>query len=100
MEEQFKAYLIDEGYSELTPKGLPSTAHDYPRRVNQVCQSEGYSSLADLAKSIDIIIQTYDVSGVKAGIGEKSHNAVISALKAFRSFIAGEKGIKRRKKSL
>ena len=40
MIEKFKNYLIDNGYSDLTPTGKPSTATDYSNRIKRICGRE------------------------------------------------------------
>ena len=41
MLNKFQDYLISKGYSELTPKGKPSTAHDYSKsRIPKICERE------------------------------------------------------------
>ena len=40
MLENFKQYLIEQGYSEFTPSGNPSTAYDYMKRVEKICDRE------------------------------------------------------------
>lgn len=87
MREQFKAYLIKEGYKEYTPSGLPSTVYDYIKRIDFICEEEGLLSWTQLASNINHYVINYDVGGRKESVGELSHRAVINALKRFRDFL-------------
>ena len=86
MRDQFEQFLIRKGYSKETPSGHPSTVYDYLKRIDSVCKEEHYS-WGQLAASIDSIVRQYDVGGKKQDIGEKSHRAVINALKQFQEFV-------------
>lgn len=86
MLENFKEYLIQEGYSEETPAGNPSTAYDYKKRINQICEREGVSA-GDLALNIADYLQKYDTHGEEEVFGASSHRANINALKRFQEFI-------------
>ena len=85
MKDQFKAYLIKQGYSVTTPSGNPSTVYDYVKRIDKVCEWE-YSTWKELAQNIDSIVIKYDVGGKKEHLGNKSHKAVINALKRYAEF--------------
>ena len=37
MLEKFMKYLIQQGYSEYTPSGNPSTVYDYAKRIQKIC---------------------------------------------------------------
>lgn len=86
MEQQFKEFLIGEGYSEYTPSGNRSTVYDYLMRVNRIKDWENltWDSLKD---NISRIVMLYDIGGQKEDIGKKSHNAYINALRAFQRFV-------------
>ena len=43
MEEEFKKYLIENGYKEWTPSGNPSTVYDYTKRIDKICEWESIS---------------------------------------------------------
>lgn len=86
MLENFKSYLIKQGYSEYTPSGNPSTVYDYVKRVQRIYEREGIS-LRKLADNIDFYVSKYDTFGDEADFGKKSHNAYINALKRFEEFI-------------
>ncbi|HTO37197.1 MAG TPA: hypothetical protein VL021_02155 [Brumimicrobium sp.] len=86
MLENFEAYLIQEGYSQETPVGNPSTAYDYRKRINQICEREGVSP-EDLALNIDDYVRKYDTHGEEAEFGASSHRANINALRRFNEFI-------------
>ncbi len=85
MQQVFEQWLVDQGYSLTTPSGNPSTACDYSRRVARVCEWENCSWEA-LAMSIGGIVKDSDVGGSKEADGQRSHRAVINALKRFREF--------------
>lgn len=86
MKEQFKKYLVQQGYKEFTPSGNPSTVYDYLKRIDKVCEWERIDWI-QLAENIGAVVTKYDVGGSKEELGKKSHNAVISALKRYREFV-------------
>ena len=83
--EQFKNWLIDKGYSEYSKSGHPSTAYDYPRRIDVICEWESLSWEL-LAENISTILQKYDIGGIKETEGKKSNSAFINALKRYAEF--------------
>lgn len=85
MLENFRKYLIQQGYSEFTPSGNPSTVYDYGKRVNKICDRENIS-LNKLASNIGNYVEKYD-SGEEKEFGSRSHNAYINALKRFKEFM-------------
>lgn len=87
MLENFKDYLVEQGYSEFTPSGNPSTAYDYMKRVEKICDREGIS-IKKLADNISFYVDKYGPTGNEAEFGRKSHNAFISALRKFADFIS------------
>lgn len=67
--------------------GLKSTCHDYSHvRIPAVCNRERIS-VPLLINNIDRIVSKYDRFGSEAEFGNKSHRAVINALKRFKEFI-------------
>lgn len=86
MREQFIKYLIERGYKQTTPSGLPSTAYDYANRIDMVCKDERLTMI-ELAQNIAAIVDKYDVGGAKEHIGARSHRAVINSLKRFNEFV-------------
>jgi hypothetical protein len=84
--KNFEIYLIEKGYSKLTPSGHPSTVYDYGKRVNTICEKEAIS-INYLSENIDFYVSKYDDFGSEAEFGNKSHRAYINALKRFRDFI-------------
>lgn len=86
MKDGFEKYLIANGYKQYTPKGLPSTVYDYLKRIDFVCGEE-QMNWQQLATNIDSIVSTYDIGGEKETLGNKSHRAVINALKRYKEFI-------------
>lgn len=84
--DEFEKYLESKGYSRVTPKGNKSTCFDYSKvRIPSVCKREGIS-VNELIRNIDGIIEKYDQFGEESDFGNKSHRAVINALKRFREF--------------
>lgn len=90
MLENFKKYLVKQGYSEFTPAGNPSTAYDYMKRVNKICTREAIS-LKHLADNITFYIEKYGPTGNDSEFGKKSNNAFINALRRFKAFIEVQK---------
>lgn len=86
MENAFRDYLIKQGYKKYTPSGKNSTVYDYVLRVHRICEKENMT-WHELAKNIDLIVQKYDTGGSMDKEGEKSHRAVINALKRYREFV-------------
>ena len=86
MLENFKIYLIKQGYSESTPSGKPSTVYDYGKRIERICEREGIS-INQLADNIDVYVKKYDTFGSEVEFGKRSHNSYISALKRFEEFM-------------
>lgn len=85
MLENFKSYLIKQGYSEYTPSGNPSTVYDYTKRVIKICKREGIT-IKQLAENINDYVEKYDTYGSEEEFGKRSHNAFINALKRFDDF--------------
>lgn len=82
MKKKFERYLIEQGYSLITPSGNKSTVYDYQKRIDKVCEWED-CTWEDLAENIVRIVKMYDEGGAKENLGKLSHTAVISALKQF-----------------
>ncbi|MFA5433285.1 MAG: hypothetical protein WC319_10540 [Candidatus Paceibacterota bacterium] len=83
----FEHYLELRGYSSRTPSGHPSTTYDYAHsRIPFVLRNEGIS-IQTLITSTDKYVTYYNVGGLKAYLGAKSHNAVINAIKRFKEFL-------------
>ncbi len=59
LEERFKNWLLQQGLSEKTPKGNPSTIYDYVRTINRVRKKEGHLSWDELAVNVMAIIPNY-----------------------------------------
>jgi len=57
MLDNFKTYLVKQGYSEYTPSGNPSTAYDYMKRVNKICSREAIS-IKHLADNITYALES------------------------------------------
>lgn len=86
MLENFRRYLIEQGYSEFTPTEKPSTVYDYASRIERICSRENIKA-RDLAENISFYVEKYGPTGIEAEYGKKSHNAVISALRKFEDFV-------------
>lgn len=91
MLKKFELYLIGKGYSHTTPSGNPSTVYDYQKRLQHVCKWEGIT-LNELATKINEFVFDYDSTGEKSYLGDKSHRAVINALKQFQLFLKNNGG--------
>lgn len=85
MLESFKRYLIQQGYSEFTPSGNPSTVYDYGKRIEKICKRERIS-IKQLADNIGAYVIKYDTFGSESEFGKRSHNSFICALKRFEEF--------------
>ncbi len=86
MLENFMTFLIEEGYSEFTPSGKPSTVYDYVKRVEKICNRENIN-IKDLYKNIGFYVDRYGPLGNEAEFGMKSHNAFICALRKFEEYV-------------
>jgi site-specific recombinase XerD len=85
--DEFEKYLIERGYSQITPSGFPSTTRDYAKvRIPKICEREKIS-VEQLAANIRHYVEKYGDSGREREFGRKSHNSFISALKRFEEFI-------------
>lgn len=84
--QSYEKYLINNGLSQYTKNGDPSTVYDYSRRIEEVLKRECLT-WADLPEHIDTLVQEYDKGGEKEKLGATSHNAVISALKQVQNMV-------------
>ncbi len=89
MKERFRNYLLTKGYSELTPSGNPSTVYDYIKRIDRVCEWESVN-WEILGTRIEQVVLLYDQGGAKEELGNKSHRAVINALRRFNEFVRND----------
>lgn len=83
--ENFRIYLIQNGYKEFTPAGNRSTVYDYVNRVDRILERERIS-IQSLAENIDLYVKKYDTYGIESEYGNEGHRAVINALKRFQDF--------------
>ena len=86
IELEFRSYFIKRRYSTITPSGHPSTVYDYCGRIKRVCEIKNITWEA-LAAQIDTKVRDYGRGDIREKEGEKSHRAVISALKAYQDFM-------------
>lgn len=86
MFSRFKNYLIECGYKEYTPSGLPSTVYQYVNAIEKVRVWEGFS-YAEIDENIDELCREYDYGGSRAKLGAIGHSTVINALKKYRVFL-------------
>ena len=90
MKAKYVAYLISQGYKEITPSGNPSTTYSYTKRIDNVCDWENID-WETLREIIDTIVPQYELGGSKEEYGSKSHRTVINALYRFQECV--HKGI-------
>ena len=86
LREQYRDFLIEQRYSIKTRNGNPSTVYDYIKRIDAIAENEKYD-WCDIADNINILVKKYDVGGIEEEFGNKSHRAVINALKAYKRFL-------------
>jgi len=86
MKKYFEDYLISKGYKQTTPSGHPSTVYDYVKRIHKICEWENMT-WGQLADNIQDVLSQYNMGGLKEELGNKSHKAVINALKRFSEFV-------------
>lgn len=86
MRENFRKYLIAQGYKVYTPKGLPSTVWEYIKSIDRVCEWENMS-WEDVKNNIEDLEDEYSPYGAKAAKGALSHCTVINALRRFKEFV-------------
>ena len=84
--KEYENFLIENGLSQYTDHGDPSTVYDYSYRIEGVLKREGLT-WTDLPANIDTLVQEYDKGGEKEKLGATSHNAVISALKQVQNMV-------------
>ena len=80
MKKEFQDYLINQGYSIKTPSGNPSTVYDYQKRIDKVCEWEGYT-WETLANNIGRIVVMYDIGGAKENL-KSAAKALVAGLQA------------------
>jgi hypothetical protein len=86
MLENFKNYLIQQGYSKFTPLGNSSTNYDYMKRVEKICNKENIT-IEGLAENISFYVDKYGPTGNESEFRNRNHNAFISALRKFENFV-------------
>jgi hypothetical protein len=90
---EFERYLIEQGYSQFSPSGLPSTTYDYSKsRIPKICKRERIS-VEQLAGNVRHYVEKYDDGGSESKFGKKSHSAFINALKRFEEFIKNRRNL-------
>ena len=85
VKDAYEAYLINEEYTELTPKGAPSTVPQYVRAVESVLEEE-HLTWSSLTAHIARIVSLYDEGGAKEFEGSRGHKTVINSLRRFEEF--------------
>lgn len=76
---EFKAWLLAQDYSKLS-------ARDYTYRILKVKEIEGLT-WKEFVNNLKTITLTYD-TGDKKAIGDRSHQSVKNAIRAFGRFLA------------
>ena len=89
--ENYRDYLVEKGYSDLTPQGKPSTATDYSKRVKKIVERENIS-ITQLSNNIDSYIEDYGPTGNNSEYGKMSNEAPINALIQFKGFLNKRNG--------
>ena len=82
----YSKYLRDKGYSEFSTAGHPSTAYDYPNRIDRICEIENFSNWDDFGAHIFEIIEKYGPNGSEAMYGNQSNGSNLKALELFLEF--------------
>ena len=65
MLKNFKDFLIEQGYSEFTPSGKPSTVYDYVKRVEKICDRENITIIS-MSNNIGFYVERYGPTGYEA----------------------------------
>ena len=86
MLDDFKQFLLNQGYRGHTKTGKPSTVFDYIKRIEKICLREDIT-VNVLSKEIDYYVDLYGPKGLESEFGKKSHGAFIAALKKFKEFL-------------
>ena len=81
----YEAYLIEKGYSEITPGGSDSTVPQYVKAVDDVVSKE-HLTWSSLPSHISDIVALYGEGGAKESDGNYHHKTVINALRRFEEF--------------
>lgn len=90
LRNEFKEFLIKQGYKLRTPSGKNSTVYSYQKGIDYVCEIEN-CNWEELATNITTAIHDYGPNGEKSKYGAKSHYTVFNALKQYQEFINKEK---------
>ena len=59
LRDEFKNWLIKQGYKETTKSGLPSTVYDYLQTLDQLCRQENQMNYETLTCSVFSILPNY-----------------------------------------
>lgn len=86
MNNDFKNWLIDKGFSLFTAKNTKSTIFDYLTCVKRVCHWEN-KTIEELADSISEIYPKYCDMGEHSVRGRMKSRAVRCGLRQFNKFI-------------
>lgn len=89
--DEFKEYLVKQGYKEFTPSGNPSTVYDYAGRIKTICTREGINTAKKLIGRIDELEQKYGETGSEVAFGKKSNSSYINAVRRFNEFVKSNK---------
>ena len=80
MQKQFETWLLAKNYK-------PTTAIDYPARLERLCRKEKFD-YEHLAQHLAEIMPQYEKNGKKSSYGKRSHSSVLNALRRFSEFLA------------
>ena len=90
LKNKYKNWLINHGYKEFTPSGLPSTVRHYIKSIEKIMSREGLVNWTDVATNINLLIKDYDNGGKHEKFGTSNHRKNINALYRFRDLLLEE----------
>ncbi len=86
IQDEFYAYLEEEGYKKTTQKGAPSIISHYLGAIDKICGREGITWEV-LASRLEEIVPRYDIGGLDEEYGNQSNGTPRAALKQFMRFV-------------
>lgn len=86
---EFKSYLIAQGFKEYSASGNRSTAIDYQFRILKIKEQENMT-WKELASNIDTVFSKYNKTGLRSDYGKRSHESYINSIKHYSKFIKSQ----------